>query len=95
MKRRVVRTPAFERSLAKFIRANHALQSHVEKTINNMEQDVFARHLRVHKLTGQLKEYRACSCGYDCRIMFTFVHDAQSGEELILLLDVGTHDDLY
>lgn len=37
----------------------------------------------------------ACSCGYDCRIVFSFENDEESGAELIVLLDIGTHDVVY
>ncbi|WP_299516923.1 hypothetical protein [Mucilaginibacter sp.] len=48
--------------------------------------------LRTHKLSGKLAAYLACSCGYDCRIIFTIEKD---NVENILLLDIGTHDDVY
>jgi mRNA-degrading endonuclease YafQ of YafQ-DinJ toxin-antitoxin module len=32
---------------------------------------------------------------YDCRIVFNFVQNIESGEEEILLIDIGTHDEVY
>lgn len=32
---------------------------------------------------------------YDNRILFEFVQNPESGEEEILLLTMGTHDDVY
>jgi mRNA-degrading endonuclease YafQ of YafQ-DinJ toxin-antitoxin module len=36
-----------------------------------LEQDVYDPALRTHKLGGKLAAYLACSCGYDCRIVFS------------------------
>jgi len=30
---------------------------------------------------------------YDCRIVFAF--DPDTGEEMIVLIDLGTHDEVY
>lgn len=40
---------------------------------------------------------RACSCGYDCRIVFSIerVDDVDVDLETIVLLDIGTHDKVY
>jgi mRNA-degrading endonuclease YafQ of YafQ-DinJ toxin-antitoxin module len=32
---------------------------------------------------------------YDYRIVFEFVRNPDSGEEEILLVDIGTHDEVY
>ena len=60
-----------------------------------MEQDVFAPDLGTHKLSGGLLGLRACSCGYDCRIVFSIQNDARTGNEVIVLISVGTHDEVY
>ncbi len=31
---------------------------------------------------------------YDCRIVFNFVQNIESGKEEILLIDIGTHDEV-
>lgn len=38
---------------------------------------------------------RACTCGYDCRIVFRVENDREAKTEVILLLDIGTHDEVY
>jgi mRNA-degrading endonuclease YafQ of YafQ-DinJ toxin-antitoxin module len=47
------------------------------------------RH-RTHKLSGTLKDLWAFSCGYDCRVVFTFL-----AERTVLLIDIGSHDEVY
>jgi addiction module RelE/StbE family toxin len=51
--------------------------------------------LKTHKLSGRLKGLRACWVEYDCRIVFTFKPNPTGGDDLILLIDIGTHDEIY
>lgn len=93
--RKLVLTPKFKRAFRKFVRRNARLQSQIEETLTQMEADVFATQLGTHKLSGELHGLWACSCGYDCRIMFALERDRETDSEVILLLDVGTHDEVY
>ena len=95
MKRSLVLTPKFARAFRKFARHNTRLQERIEDTMQQMEDDVFAPVLGTHKLSGRLAGLRACACGYDCRIDFSLERDAHSGEEVLVLLDVGSHDEVY
>lgn len=60
-----------------------------------MALDVFAPALETHKLSGNLLGALACSCGHDCRIIFFLEQDEASGAEVIILADIGTHDEVY
>ena len=51
--------------------------------------------LKAHKLKGQLDGLWACWVEYDCRIIYTFKSKDNSEEEFILLIDIGTHDEVY
>lgn len=93
--RELVLTPKFKRAFRKFTRRNAKLQQQIETTLIEMEADVFASALSTHKLSGNLYGLWACSCGYDCRIIFS-IESGESGEkEVIVLLDIGTHDEVY
>jgi mRNA interferase YafQ len=46
-------------------------------------------------LTGQLDGWWSCSVVFDCRIIFGFDCDPETGEEIILLIDIGSHDEVY
>jgi mRNA interferase YafQ len=93
--RELITTPKFDRSLRKFTNRNLELQRKVQKTLEQMEEDVFAANLDTHKLGGNLKGINACSCGYDCRVLFSIKQDPETELEVIILLDVGNHDDVY
>jgi mRNA-degrading endonuclease YafQ of YafQ-DinJ toxin-antitoxin module len=71
------------------------LKERLEQTLRQLAEDPFHPSLRTYKLTGQLSGTWACSVSYDIRILFEFVEDPESGEEDILLLTVGTHDEVY
>jgi len=67
----------------------------IEETLVQMESDVFAASLGTHKLEGKLAGLRACSCGYDCRIIFSIEKEEETDSEVIVLIDIGTHDEVY
>ena len=93
--RQLVLTPKFRRAFQKFSKRDRLRQSRIEDALRLMEQDIFISGLGTHKLSGALAGYWACSCGYDCRIIFAFENDPETGEEMIVLLDVGSHDEVY
>jgi mRNA-degrading endonuclease YafQ of YafQ-DinJ toxin-antitoxin module len=94
--RELVSTKTFEKSYRKFTGKNQQLIASIGKALSKLEQDAFDASLRTHKLSGNLAAYLACSCGYDCRIIFTIEKDPNDpGKENVLLLDIGTHDDVY
>lgn len=71
------------------MRRNPELKDRIECVIRQMELDVFAPSLGTHALKGKPEGLQACSCGYDCRIVFAFE------SEDIILIDIGTHDEVY
>jgi mRNA interferase YafQ len=93
--RQLVLTPKFKRAYHKFTKRNKKLRQRIDDTLRQMEQDVFFASLSTHKLSGGLLGLWACSCGYDCRIIFSLEIDPNSNEEVIVLVDIGTHDEVY
>ena len=51
--------------------------------------------MRSHKLKGDLAGTWACSVDYEIRILYEFVENPDTGEREILLLTLGTHDEVY
>jgi len=96
LERKLVLSKAFEKSYQKFTAKNNALKASIAKALLKMEQDAYDSSLKTHKLSGKLAAYLACSCGYDCRIIFIIEKDLNNpNTENIVLLDIGTHDDVY
>jgi mRNA interferase YafQ len=95
MIRKVIFTPRFQRSLKKFAKGNIRLEKQIKITLQEMEADIFTPSLATHLLKGEFAGLRACSCGYDCRIIFSIEKDEDSEEETLVLLNIGSHDDVY
>jgi mRNA-degrading endonuclease YafQ of YafQ-DinJ toxin-antitoxin module len=93
--RELVLTPKFKRSYRKFVKRERELQKRIDESLRLMQDDVFSPSLGTHKLSEELFGLWACSCGYDCRIVFALERNPTSGDDVILLLDIGTHDEVY
>ncbi len=86
---------SFKRAFKKLIKKNPRLKNQVLGILDLLENDPFTPSLKSHKLTGDLDRYWSCSVNYDCRIIFTFSKDEESEETLIILVDIGSHDEVY
>jgi mRNA interferase YafQ len=93
--RKLVTTKVFEKSYKKYTNKNQSLKAAIAGTLIKLQANAFDPSLKTHKLSGKLAAYLACSCGYDCRIVFVIEKSPDDSEENILLLDIGTHDDVY
>ena len=58
------------------------VNQHFENTLQNFQ-------------FGVLEGLWACSVAYDCRIIFAFKVEPETGEDLIVLVDIGSHDEVY
>jgi addiction module RelE/StbE family toxin len=86
---------SFRRAYRKWVRKNPGLQGRIFEVLSLLATDVFDPQLKSHKLRGQLEGLWACSVEYDCRIVFTFEPDPESSEDMIVLIDIGSHDEVY
>jgi mRNA interferase YafQ len=93
--RKLVWDNSFKRAFKRFVRKNPQLQEKIFETINLLAYDPLAFSLKSHKLSGQLEGLWACSVAYDCRIIYTFKQDIDTNQEAIVLVDLGTHDEVY
>lgn len=88
-------TKQFDRAYRKFVRRYSFLKSKIDDTLVQMGTNLADPSLKTHKLGGKLRHLVACSCGYDCRIIFSIEQDKATSEKFIVLIDVGTHDEVY
>lgn len=93
MSRELIRTTHFVRAMRRHLKKQQTAEPNVRETLQLLCTDAFDPRLKTHKLTGEFKDVWACSAGYDLRILFEFVE--QDGKEAILLLTMGTHDEVY
>jgi mRNA interferase YafQ len=93
--KKLILTAKFTRALRKFGQRDDRIKAQVKKALELMEEDVFVPKLNTHQLRGEFTGFYASSCGYDCRIIFTIEKEQYTGEEFIVLVNIGTHDEVY
>ena len=86
---------SFKRSFKTIIKGKPDLKSKIEERLRLLSSDPHNPILRTHKLKGKLASAWACSVEYDCRIVFSMITNQETGNEEILLIDIGTHDQVY
>jgi len=91
--RELVRSTAFIRAARRYLKKHPPTADDLEATLLLLSEDAFQPRLKTHKLRGDLSGVWACSAGYDVRILFEF--GQHEGTEAILLLTMGTHDEVY
>jgi mRNA-degrading endonuclease YafQ of YafQ-DinJ toxin-antitoxin module len=91
----LVLTPRFERAFRRLLRKHPDQQMSVEVTLERMADNLHDSRLKTHRLSGQLAGLYACSAGYDCRIVFAKKLHPKTGVEVLLLVNIGTHEEVY
>lgn len=81
----------FKRSYKERIRNNPRLKKKFWDTMEMFSLNPFDSGLRTHKLSGKLNGLWAFSVANDCRVIFKFYDDNES----VLLIDIGTHEEVY
>lgn len=89
----LVSTPKFERAYARHTKRNAVRRQCVDQALARLAVNPLDPRLKMHPLSGDLASYHACSCGYDCRIVFLW--HREGARDAILLINVGTHDEVY
>ena len=86
---------SFVRAFKRYSRKHPGIIKDIEKTLKLLVEDPFAPPLETHKLKGKLAGSWACEVGYDFRIVFDFIKKQGQGEDDILLLEIGSHEEVY
>jgi addiction module RelE/StbE family toxin len=85
----------FVRAFKRAVKKHPTLRKDIEDTLRLLTKKPFAPELETHKLRGRLSGSWACSVGYNLRLVFDFVKSEEQKEDNILLLGIGTHDEVY
>lgn len=86
---------SFKRAYKKTVRRHPGWRASIADALERLATDSRDPRLETHKLKGDLAGLWACTAEYDCRIVFEFVKHPRTDEEEILLIDIGTHDEVY
>jgi addiction module RelE/StbE family toxin len=81
--------PSFLRKAGKLLKRNPLLKESYKKLLLKIECNPFDPTLHTHALTGNLKGKYGCSLTHDLRVIFSLYDD------IVYLLDIGSHDDVY
>ena len=92
---KIVLSPQFKHAYKKFVKRFPYLQSGIDECLKLLEVDIYNPKLQTHKLSGDLFGSLACSCGYDCRIVFKFDKNKKSNIGVVLLITLVTHEEVY
>lgn len=85
----------FIKAFKRTVKKHPSLKQDIETTLKLLTLNPFAQELETHKLKGKLSGSWACSVGPDLRIVFEFVKKEKEKDESILLIDMGTPDEVY
>ena len=84
----ITRTDEYFKKSLKFFKKHPDMLSKYEKMLTLLSANPHHPSLRLHKLQGNLKAF---SLDLQYRIILDFI----IVEEVIILLDIGTHDEVY
>ena len=87
----IVTPDQFLRQARKFFRTHPDLKARFAKVVQDLQNDPFNSRLALHPLSGKLAGLYAICLTYNYRITLTLM----VSEKEIVLLDIGTHDEVY
>ena len=96
--RHIYVTSGFRRAAKRAAKRDAALADQILKTVAVLRSDMFDPALRSHRLRGDLTGCWSCSVNYSLRIVFEVGEPKEIAglyAETIVLLTVGTHDEVY
>ena len=88
---RVIYTKSYLKRAAKFAKRHPDLLDQYEKALKLLELNPFHPSLRLHRLSGSLSDLHSISINISYRITLEFL--IEDGK--IILVNVGSHDEIY
>lgn len=82
---------SFLRQARKFLRKHPDLKPRLARVLAVLQHDPFQAELGLHPLAGKLAGCHAVRLTYSYRITLTLL----ISEQEIILLDIGSHDEVY
>jgi len=84
-------TTEFERRLERFARRHSELRQRIARILEDLSQDPFQPHLRLHGLSGPLQGVSAVWLNYQYRVTLTIDVEGKR----VTVLNIGSHDEVY
>ena len=80
----------YEKKAKKFFKKHSYLKDNI-KTIRILQSNPYHPSLRLHKLQGNLKDFYSVSIDMEYRIIIDFI----IVDKRIILIDIGSHNEVY
>jgi mRNA interferase YafQ len=91
-------TSAFKRAYKRYAKSRPELNADIAAALKKLHEDPSHPSLDTHMLHGKQKGLWSCTVSYDCRIIFVYKQIKLADKSMarqILLLNMGTHDEVY
>lgn len=88
---RIIYTESYLKRVAKFIKRHPEILPQYEKTLKLLELNPSHPSLRLHRLSGPLRELYSVPINISYRITLEFLLE----DGMIVLVNVGSHAELY
>lgn len=85
---KIVTTDKYDK---KYKKLSISLKNRVDSVLEKFAKDPLDPSLLNHNLQGRLKGFKSIKAGFDLRIIFK----EENGYVLVLLIDLGKHDEVY
>ena len=91
MRYKIIITQSYFKKAKRFFKRHPDALERYEKALKILELDPHHPLLRLHKLQGNLREYYSISFTMKYRVVIDFVIE----EDIIIPIDIGSHDEVY
>lgn len=88
---RLVKDKIYPKREIRFFKKHPDLLEKYGVVLKKLENDPFESSLKLHKFQGNLEKFHAVRLTYEYRIVLILM----IVDEQIILIDIGTHDDVY
>jgi len=88
---RLSKTEKYSKIEKKFFKKHKNLILKYGEILKKLQINPFDNSLKTHKLKGELKEFYACHLTYEYRIVMVI----KIVDDEIILVNIGTHDEVY
>jgi mRNA-degrading endonuclease YafQ of YafQ-DinJ toxin-antitoxin module len=87
----IVTSRSLLRRLGRFFRKHPELLDRFARMVEQLRDDPYRPHLRLHALSGELEGLHAVSLTHAYRVVLVL----NVAENAIVLIDIGSHDAVY
>ena len=82
---------SYEKKAIKFLKKHKTIYPQYEKTIELLAYNPQHPSLRLHKLQGKMHHFSSVSINMKYRVIIDFIMI----DDVIILVDIGSHDEVY